>query len=208
VSYRDFTIHDLKQKLGLRLKEDDSLYATVEEVVPSAVLVEQLRVNVPLALGINTEKARSELIIAPVLVEVLRAFEMGIGLFSGREFNVDASRGLVGVCDFLLSLSPERYVVTAPIFVVAEAKNLDMSLGIPQALAEMVAVQQFNRQSDVELDALHGVVTTGSAWRFLRIVGTTAWIDAEEYYIHDIKRILGILCGVVWQARKGAPAVS
>jgi hypothetical protein len=60
----------------------------------------------------------------------------------------------------------------------------------------------------VELPALHGVVTTGSAWRFLRIVGSTAWIDAEEYHIHEIKRILGILCGVVRQAREGAPAVA
>jgi hypothetical protein len=191
VSYREFTFQDVKLKLGLRLVEDQSLYADVTDVTPSQALVEQLRVNVQLALGINTEKARSELIIAPVLVEVLRMFEMSIGLFSGREFNVDPARGLVGVCDFLLSLSPERYVVTAPLLVVTEAKNLDMMPGIPQALAEMVAVQEFNRQSAVE---------------FLRLAGTTAWIDAEEYYIHDLGRILGVLSSLVRHGRGEAAA--
>lgn len=205
MSYREFTFRDVKIKLGLRLVEDESLYADVADVAPSPALAEQLRMNVPLALGMNTEKARSELIIAPVLLEVLRLFEMRIGLFSGREFNVDPARGLVGVCDFLLSLSPERYVVTAPLLVVTEAKNLDVAQGIPQALAEMVAVQEFNRQSEVVLSAVHGIVTTGSAWRFLRVAGTTAWIDAEEYYIHDIGRILGVLCSVVRQGREGVP---
>jgi hypothetical protein len=208
VSYRDFTFPDLKAKLGLRLIEDESLYETVEQVAPSAALVEQLRVGVPLALGISTEKARSELIIAPVLVEVLRIFEMHIGLFSGRELNVDPARGLCGVCDFLLSLSAERYVVTAPVFVVAEAKNLDILPGIPQALAEMVAVQELNRQGGVPLPSVHGVVTTGSAWRFLRIVDATAWVDAQEYYVHEIPRILGVLCSVVRRAREEAPDVS
>jgi hypothetical protein len=205
MSYREFTIPDLKQKLGLHLEEDVSLYEGVEDVAPSAALVAWLEENLPLALGINTEKARSELIIAPVLLEVRRLFGRQIGFFSGRELNVDQARGLVGVCDFLLSLSPERYVVTAPLFVATEAKNEDMPAGLPQCLAEMVAVQEFNRRSGVVLPSVHGVVTTGSNWRFLRLIGTDAWIDRREYYIHDLDRILGVLCRVVRDVRDAVP---
>jgi hypothetical protein len=206
MSYRDFTLPDVKQKLGLRLEEDESLYDAVQDVAPSPALAAWLEENAPLALGINTEKARSELIIAPVLLDVRRLFPKQIGFFSGREFNVDPARGLVGVCDFLLSLSPERYVVTAPLFVATEAKNEDMPAGLPQCLAEMVAIQELNRRSGVILPSVHGVVTTGSNWRFLRLVGTDAWIDRQEYYIHDLGRILGVLCQVVQEVR-GAVAV-
>lgn len=201
MSYREFTFQDLKQKLGLQLVEDESLYEAIEEVAPGAPLSEWLKENAPLALGINTEKGRSELIIAPILLEVRRLFNNQIGFFSGRELNVDQSRGLVGVCDFLLSLSPERYVVTAPLLVVAEAKNLDMSAGIPQCIAEMVAIREFNQQSGVQLPAVHGVVTTGSIWRFLRLEGAKAWIDRQEYYLHDLGRILGVLSHMVRQVR-------
>jgi hypothetical protein len=205
MSYREFTIQDVKQKLGLHLEEDESLYDTVEDVPASPALVAWLDENAPLALGINTEKARSELIIAPVLLEVRRLFGKQIGFFSGRELNVDQARGLVGVCDFLLSLSPERYVVTAPLFVATEAKNEDMPAGLPQCLAEMVAVQEFNRRNGLILPSVHGVVTTGSNWRFLRLIGAKAWIDRQEYYIHDLGRILGVLSRVVREAREAMP---
>jgi len=205
MSYREFTFQTVKQKLGLRIEEDESLYDAVEDVAPSPALVAWLDENAPLAMGINTEKARSEMIIAPVLLEVRRLFPKQIGFFSGREFNVNPARGLVGVCDFLLSLSPERYVVTAPAFAVTEAKNEDMPAGLPQCLAEMVAIQEFNQQSGVVMPAVHGVVTTGSNWRFLRLVGTKAWIDRQEYYLHDLGRILGVLCQVVTESRAAYP---
>lgn len=205
MSYRDFTIPDIKQKLGLHLEEDTSLYEDVEPVQPSPALAAWLDENAPLALGINTEKARSELIIAPILLEVRRIFGKQIGFFSGRELNVDQARGLVGVCDFLLSLSPERYVVTAPLFVATEAKNEDMPAGLPQCLAEMVAVREFNARAGVTLPSVHGVVTTGSNWRFLKLAGENAWIDRQEYYLHDLPRILGILSRVVHEVRSAVP---
>jgi len=205
VSYREFTFQDVKQKLGLHIEEDESLHDAVEDVAPSPALVAWLDENAPLAMGINTEKARSEMIIAPVLLEVRRVFPKQLGFFSGREFNVDPARGLVGVCDFLLSLSPERYVVTAPVFAVTGAKNEDMPAGMPQCLAEMVAIQAFNERNGVVLPAVHGLVTTGSIWRFLRLVGRNAWIDRQEYYLHDLGRILGVLCHVVREVRGPVP---
>jgi hypothetical protein len=59
--------------------------------------------------AINTEKARSEFLIAPVLAELRRQTKHQISLFSGTEFNVDPERGLSGFCDYLISQSREQY---------------------------------------------------------------------------------------------------
>ena len=206
MSYKDFSIDDLKRDLGLHLEEDVSLYDQIAEVAPSPALAEQLHEHTALAVGIDTEKARSEMIIAPVLLEVWRRYKKRIGLFSGRELNVDPARGLVGVCDFLLSLSPERLTVTAPILILCEAKNLDVIAGIPQCMAEMVAAQAFNEKRGLSLPAIHGVVSTGTNWRFLRLDGKTAWIDTTEYYLRDVGRILGVLCHAVEEAAAVAVA--
>ncbi|WP_442935767.1 hypothetical protein [Nostoc sp.] len=43
------------------------------------------------AIAVDTEKARSEVIINLLLLEVRRIFNSSISVFSGEEFNVDAS---------------------------------------------------------------------------------------------------------------------
>lgn len=60
----------------------------------SDYLQETIRRNFPLAVAINTEKARSEFLIAPILAE-LKQIHPGISLFSGTEFTVDAAQGLI-----------------------------------------------------------------------------------------------------------------
>src|SRR5262249_29076379 len=118
MAYRDFTLTDLKEQFGLRLDERSDLFAGIAPVEVSPLLQEILRRNLPLALAISTEKARSEMIIAPVLLEVWGQMEGQVSLFSGTDFTVDAARGLNGVCDFLLSLSPEQLTIEAPVAVV------------------------------------------------------------------------------------------
>lgn len=69
-----------------------------------------LEENISLALNINTEKARSELIISPVLVEARKLLKHKISLYSGIDFSVDEAQELNGFCDFILSDSPRPSV--------------------------------------------------------------------------------------------------
>jgi hypothetical protein len=57
---------------------------------------------------VGSEKARSEFIIAPFLVELKDLVKDEISIFSGKEFNVDKELGLNGVCDFLISKSSDQ----------------------------------------------------------------------------------------------------
>ena len=143
MAYSEFTFQKLETDLHLIADEAD-LYSTVQGIKVSPALLDILDENVPLALAINTEKARSELIIAPVLVELRKSLQHRISLFSGVEFNVDPQRGLNGVCDFIISASPKQILLTAPIISIVEAKNENIKSGIPQCIAEMYATQLFN----------------------------------------------------------------
>lgn len=86
--YSDFTLESIKKKLRLRIYEQADLFANAPELQPGTLLSDTLTYNLPLALAINTEKSRSELIIAPILVELRRQFESQISLFSGIKFNI------------------------------------------------------------------------------------------------------------------------
>ncbi len=193
MAYSDFTIADLKRRFSLTIDESKDLFAHVPEADLPAVLTETLARYLPLALNLSTEKARSELLIAPVLVEFKLLHRDRISLFSGVDFSVDEATGLKGRCDDILARSPEQLALTAPVCVLVEAKNENIVAGIPQCLAEMVAARQFNERAGAALGAMYGVVTTGVLWRFLKLEGTTARVDSVEYPIQSPRKIFGIL---------------
>jgi hypothetical protein len=197
LSYSDFTIEEVKSRFQLQTEEDRDLFGAIAPVEIGAILPELLREYVPLALAISTEKARSELIISPVLMEARRQSNRTVSVFSGIDFSVDPEQGLRGQCDFILSRSREQMFVEAPVLAIAEAKNENFKVGIGQCLAEMVGAQLFNTRRGQASSIIYGAVTTGNNWKFLRLEGTTACLDLVEYHISDVRRIVGILVSML-----------
>ncbi len=193
MAYSNFTLSKAKTAFNLTLKEGQNLFATVEGVPPSEILQTLLEEYIPLATAINTEKARSELLIAPILAEVRRQVNYQVSLFSGNEFNVDEQLGLQGYCDFMVSGSPEQYFITAPIIAIAEAKNENIIGGLGQCVASMVGAQLFNQRAENEINTIYGIVTSGTTWKFLKLENQMVFIDSVEYYIKELDKILGIL---------------
>lgn len=191
--YSKLTLDELENNFELTFSETVGLFEKLPSIEPSSLLIEILRDNVPLAIAISTEKARSELIVAPILVALRKYFHNQISLFSGVDFNVDADKGLIGTCDFIISLSREQLFVKAPVVNLVEAKNDNLKLGLPQCLGEMLAAQIFNRRAGNEIKTIYGVVTTGTSWRFLSLVDQLVQIDLNEYVLKDLPQILGIL---------------
>jgi hypothetical protein len=194
MAYSDFTsLTDLKKRLQLTFKEELDLFQAVPRQEASAFLQQTLKDTVPLALAIDTEKARSELIVIPILVELKKSFSQQVSLFSGITFNVDADQGLTGICDFLISKSSEQLFITAPVIMLVEAKNDNLKSGLGQCVAEMLAARIFNEREGNEIKTIYGVVTTGSQWKFLQLTEQVVSIDLKEYYLQDLEKILGIL---------------
>lgn len=200
MSYSDFDLKKVKSELGVHLVESQNTFSTINSVEISPALAEILAETVPLARAINTEKARSEFIIANILVELRKLFHHKISLFSGIEFNVDRDKGLNGYCDFIISASQEQLILSSPIIAVVEAKNENINGGLGQCIAEMVAAHIFNTvENSPSIKKLYGVVTTGTAWKFLKMEGIAVVIDLDEYSIDNPNKIMGILLAMLTQ---------
>ncbi len=197
--YSDFKLSEIIQKFELTLNEVSGLFGDIAEAEPSDLLATILKENIDLAVAINTEKARSEMIISPILLEVRRKLNNEISLFSGVDFNVDNQQGFNGFCDFLISLSKEQLFVRAPVITLVESKNENLKSGLAQCIAEMLAAQLFNEQKQNAIKIIYGAVTIGTIWQFLRLEDKTISIDLTEYYIKDVKKILGILISAIKQ---------
>ncbi|PSB37158.1 hypothetical protein C7B67_29770 [filamentous cyanobacterium Phorm 6] len=195
--YSQFSVEQIKTNFGITLTRTVNLFADIPEIEPSTFLQETLQFNLPLALEINSEKARSELIVAPILVEIKKRLPERMSLFSGREFNVDAARGLSGYCDFLISRSPEQLVIESPVIALVEAKNDNIQSGLGQCMAETIAAQIFNQRQENDIHIIYGVVTTGSIWKFFKLEGIAIEIDTNEYFINNVGKIIGILINFI-----------
>jgi hypothetical protein len=166
----------------------------------SPMLAEYLADTFPIVSVTGSEKARSEGIVYPILTEVRRVLNKQVSLFSGEEFNVEPETGLTGICDFVLSRSPKQLLIQAPVVMMAEAKKADLSQGVGQCIAEMVAAQRFNRAKQNPIKKVYGCVTSGTQWLFLQLQDTTITIDPIEYSLPPAEKLLGFL---VWMVDKG-----
>ena len=197
MAYSNFNLSGVIKQFGLTLNDKQDLFAHIPEVPISDYLHTTLTYNLPLASEINTEKSRSEMLISPILLEIRRCVNDRISLFSGREFNVESEQGLNGICEFLISLSESQLVIMAPVVIIVEAKKEDIIGELGQCIAAMVGAQRFNQQEQNSLETIYGAVTSGTAWRFLKLEQTTAFVDRVEYYINQVGKILGILTSTV-----------
>lgn len=87
---------------------------------------------------------------------------------------------------------PLKVPQLAPILMlVANSGELDVGLG--QCVAEMVAAQLFNASEGKIIPTIYGSVTSGKLWQFLKLEDKDVTIDANEYPVTPVERILGIL---------------
>jgi len=192
MSYSDFNLRKVLQAFALSTIDANFLPLDCG-IPPSPYLVEFLARSIPLAIAIGTEKARSELLISPLLLEVRECLERRVSVFSGVDFTIDAAQGLNGICDFLISQSSEQLLIQAPVAVLVEAKKGELDTGFGQCVAEMVAAQVFNQQQGNVIPTIYGAVTSGSLWRFLKLEAHLVTVELQEYALPPVDRLLGIL---------------
>jgi|SaaInl8_200m_RNA_FD_contig_71_125001_length_1366_multi_4_in_0_out_0_2 hypothetical protein len=192
MAYTDFTtLAQVEQELGVTIKQASKLYIDIAPIEVSSWFRETMELSYDLALNINTEEARQSLIVNHVLIELKT--NLPISLFLKKSFPVDASKGLTGYPDGLVSNYPDELEIKAPVLVVVEAKNNDINSGFPQCLAEMVAADIFNHKAGIVRERIYGVVTDAVSWRFVKLQENVATIDRHTYPFNGGNQIIAIL---------------
>ncbi len=197
MAYNKFTLNKVRKQFGITLDSSLPLFRHITPLAVRPRLSELLNDFVPIAVAIDTEKARSEWIVAPILGELRLQLAGKMSLFSGINFQVDAKQNLSGFCDFLISRSPDQLDLGAPVITVVEAKKGEIMAGLGQAIATMIAAQIFNERENTPQEVIYGATTIGTNWKFIKLIGKTAYVDSDEYYLHDLGKIMGILTDMV-----------
>lgn len=198
MAYSDFTqVSQLEDKFGIEQKLT-RLFKNVTPIEPSNILKNELQES--FSLPLLTEKAKSELLIAPIFKELRRYNHFSISFYSGYLFDVQPENGLTGYCDYLFTTETQSIDIKAPVFCIVEAKNRSVEEGIAQAGASMIAAKIFNERKQRPTQAIFGCVTTAYEWIFLKLSGNTLEIDITQRYSleeHSLPYLLGALQGIV-----------
>ncbi len=136
-------------------------------------------------LGLTSEMARREFLIAPVLTDLLHYTQATLNV----EYPVTVSNQLKGYLDYLLQ--------NQQTFLVIEAKNEDLERGFVQLAIELIALDQWI-ESDQPI--LYGAISTGNIWQFGRFDRQTRAItqDLDLYRVPaDLNDLLRILVNIL-----------
>ncbi len=198
MAYNTFTLELAKSRFSLTIINERfcDFLPMVEPPSEFTIVFNDL---LELAEGARTEKAKSELLVTPILAQATKLSGGKVKLFSGEEFNVDQERGLNGFCDFLFSKSANPYTIDAPILMLVEAKRGEIEFGLGQCVAEMVAAQLYNHNQGQVIPVIYGCVTSGRLWQFLKLEGDSVTIDPDNYSLMPIQKVIGILKWILSQ---------
>jgi hypothetical protein len=188
------TLTKVEKYLGVVLQAEKNLFSSneIRKIAPSIYLVEDLRRAKLMRFA--SEKERSERLVSPILTEFAITNEGKITVYSGHDLDIDKELGLVGECDFLLSLGENTIqVVRPPIFTIVEAKKQDLDWGTAQCAAQMVGSTKFNAMNGIHFPYIYGAATDGTTWKFLKLQDNLLTVDSDFFTIQNLDTLLGIL---------------
>lgn len=194
--YSQFTFRQVKKQFNL-IENNHALFSTVKSIPISTWLKETLEKSKLIPL--RSEKARSEGIVAPILLEIKVLNEHHINLFSGEPLDVDTTMGLNGECDFIFSTSPTSTTIDTPVFCLIEAKQHIIENSLGQCVAQMMGARLYNQTEGSDISVIYGCVTTGEIWQFIKLEGDKIAIDKDRYFIDEPEKIIAILQNIVNQ---------
>ncbi|KHD06644.1 hypothetical protein PN36_29850 [Candidatus Thiomargarita nelsonii] len=191
MSYSEFSLKRVKKEFNLTEKKV-KLFDSENEIEASDWLKETLDLSLELALSSSSEKARSEFIVAPILLELEKINNKSFSIFSGENLEADSEKGLNGECDFILSKGPISSTIQVPIFSLVEAKKNDVKEGLGQCIAQMQGAKIFTQNEGADFNFIYGCVTTGETWQFMRLENDILSMDIRRYYINEVGKLLWV----------------
>ena len=194
MDYTNFSLYDLRSNFGIK-DQVIKMFSSVAPIEMSGWLRDTLAITQQIPL--SSEKAKSELIVMPILIELRKRNANFFTVYSGESLNVNSLLGLSGECDFIITKDTSSFVISAPIISVVEAKRDDLESGVVQCAAQMVGIQHFNEKYNYLVETIYGCATTADDWQFLKLTGNELLIDRDKYFISEIEKVLGVFQQII-----------
>ena len=194
MAYSDFTNKQLEKDFGIHFKRAD-LFSNISPVEPSQPLLDSLAIAK--LFNLNTEKAKSEAIIFPIMAEVKRNNKDKISIFSGESIEADINKGLSGECDFIITADPELISLETPIISIIEAKRNSADIGLAQYSAQLIGARLIHEQQGKQISYLYGCISNADDWQFIKLDGSIVYLDSRKYYLIELPLILGIFQNII-----------
>jgi hypothetical protein len=203
MAYTEFTLESVESAFGL-ISRPGELFPELTPIPVPEWLQDYLSRGQQVA-ALVSEKARSEFLVAPILMASHDLTTAELTIYSGQRLDVDPSRGLVGECDYILALTPPVPRLRAPLVTVLEAKKGDLESSLGQCAAQMMGAWIFNERAGQGRLHVYGCVTSGEVWQFLRLQGSEITIDRVRFFLDNVGGILAALQTIL---RTGEAAVA
>ncbi|MEM9847602.1 MAG: hypothetical protein AAF847_06915 [Bacteroidota bacterium] len=188
-SYSNFTLSQIREQFNIANKRS-SLFPNIQALPPLDSLQKALKTARELPL--KSKKARSEMIVVPILLDIRERNSNFFTIYSGDHLNADEAKGLRGECDFMLARDTGSFEVNTPILQIVEAKKSDIEMGIPQCAAQMLGASVYNEKEGHPMNRIYGCVTTGDIWQFMLLENNEIHIDIEKYYLGNLEELIGV----------------
>jgi hypothetical protein len=137
-----------------------------------------------------SEAARCEIIIFPILREIYKNYFEKFALWVQKSISYDNE--LTGTPDYIVSKKSKygKIYLESPILAVVEAKKNDFEQGWGQCLAELVASQKLNNNTE---QPVYGIVTDGKVWEFGQLDNKLFTKNIKIFTIDNLSELFAAL---------------
>jgi len=193
MSFSDFkSVQKVADKYNITTIKGD-FTSKSSEFTLNQYFIDDINKGLKLRKSNSSEYFLCEFLISPVLFEVLKSHQK-LNLWSHDCFIETGDIDLSGIPDYIISYKGEiedYEQLIFPLLTIADAKKDDFAGGWAQTLAEMIACQKLNKDSNLNI---FGIVTNGTVWEFGILKGDTFIKDDVSYSISfNLNKIAGII---------------
>ncbi len=203
MAFSDFkTVVEVQEKFSIKSSRVNFV-ADEEPLTPSEWFQQEFAFNMQQFDFAESETARCQALIFPVLREVYKAYAEDYVLWIDASLAYDET--LTGTPDYFIATKSELggRILGTPLIIVVEAKKNDFELGWGQCLAELIAAQKINGDAAFPV---YGIVTDGMLWQFGRLVDDSFTQNITPFSLGDLPRLFGAIDAVFKAVQNGSPA--
>ena len=194
MAFSDFkTIPEVQEKFRITYAEND--FFAIEEplICPSEQFLKEFEFCRRYIDVFASEAARCEAIIFPILKEIYKPYADDYALWIKKAMSYDEI--LNGTPDYFISTRSELGMLSVgtPLIILVEAKKNDFEQGWGQCLAELVAAQKINEDTDFPV---YGIVTDATLWQFGQLVGDAFTQNRTNFSLDNLPILFGAVDSV------------